>query len=140
MFLNDDESNIVAFGTFFEPKEGDTIHSVPLREGTVRVSIIDIVKNNVPLPYPRNDEHLFIEDGLGSYVEWPRSWIAPIDEISDFARRYRGDCLDFISIEFDDSIFCSEFTVQLSGEDILFLADMEELSASCMTVYMGYVT
>lgn len=122
------------------------IHGIPLREGSVRVSIYDIYKQNVVLPYVRNDEHIYIEDVLGSYVEWPRSCILPFDEhsadpsteITEFARSYRGDFTDTICIEFDDSVFCSLFIIQLSGEDIIFLADMEQLSASCMTVYMGY--
>lgn len=72
----DNINNIVAFGTVFE--EGDiskTLHGVPLKEGTVRVSVDGILKSDAVLPFPIKGEMEFVRDAIGSHVAWPKDLV-----------------------------------------------------------------
>ncbi|KAM5570104.1 hypothetical protein ABKV19_017226 [Rosa sericea] len=68
----DNINNIVAFGSVFEEGElSKTLHGVPLKEGTVRVSVDGILKPDAVLPFPIEGEMEFVREALGSHVAWP---------------------------------------------------------------------
>ncbi|XP_024196080.1 uncharacterized protein LOC112199273 [Rosa chinensis] len=72
----DNNNNIVAFDTVFE--EGDiskTLHGVPLKEGTVRVSVDGILKSDAVLPFPIKGEMEFVRDAIRSHVAWSKDLV-----------------------------------------------------------------
>ena len=72
----DTVTNIVAFGTLLEDEFiNTTIHGVPLEEGSVRVSVDGVIKDDALLPFPIKDEMETIGQALGSHVAWPKEFV-----------------------------------------------------------------
>ncbi|XP_062002246.1 uncharacterized protein LOC133720074 isoform X3 [Rosa rugosa] len=71
--------NIVAIASVVEVQDdkcaNQTVHGHPLGEGNVRVSIIRPLVPEAKLPFPVNDEIVFVKDAVGTYIAWPRDLI-----------------------------------------------------------------
>lgn len=68
--------NIVAHGTMFEkvgPEE--PLHTVPLGEANVRVSIDFVIQKDAILPVPIPGEMYVVGDATGYHVAWPKNLI-----------------------------------------------------------------
>ncbi|KAM5586361.1 hypothetical protein ABKV19_005333, partial [Rosa sericea] len=71
--------NIVAIASVVEVQDdkyaNQTVHGHPLGEGNVRVSIIRPLVPEAKLPFPVNDEIVYVKDVVGTYIAWPRDLI-----------------------------------------------------------------
>lgn len=69
-------NNIVALGTmFWKSGPNELLHTVPLGEDHMRVSI-DVVKvKDALLPIPISEEVATVGDAVGCFVAWPKDLI-----------------------------------------------------------------
>lgn len=62
-----------------EPNEA--IHTVPLGESNVRVSVEVVIQKDAPLPIPIPDEMLIVGEAVGFFVAWPKNLVLVGDEV-----------------------------------------------------------
>ncbi|CAL5321822.1 unnamed protein product [Camellia sinensis] len=75
--------NIVAYGAVYERIEhNEAIHTVPLGESNVRVSVEIVIQKDAPLPIPIPDEMLIVGEAVGFFVAWPKNLVLVGDELS----------------------------------------------------------
>ncbi|XP_028104829.1 uncharacterized protein LOC114303883, partial [Camellia sinensis] len=73
--------NIVAHGTVYERIEhNEAIHTVPLGESNVRVSVEVVIQKDAPFPVPIPDEMLIVGEAVGFFVAWPKNLVLVGDE------------------------------------------------------------
>ncbi|KAK9705217.1 hypothetical protein RND81_07G041700 [Saponaria officinalis] len=73
--LYDGAAFIVAVGTIYPSDDkNQVIHSTPLLEGNVKVSIDKVLESTAPLPIP-TQYHERVGDAVGSFVQWPKELI-----------------------------------------------------------------
>lgn len=74
--------NIVARGTVYETTgPNEVIHSVPLGEGNVRVSIDVVLVNDALLPIPIAGEITILGHAMGYQVAWPKKLVLVGNEV-----------------------------------------------------------
>ncbi|XP_028096532.1 uncharacterized protein LOC114296432 [Camellia sinensis] len=82
--------NTVAHGTVYERIEpNEPIHTVPLGESNVRVSIEVVIQKDAPLPIPISDEMLIVGEAVGFFVAWPKNLVLVGDEDEEDLRIWR---------------------------------------------------
>ncbi|KAK9286751.1 hypothetical protein L1049_015155 [Liquidambar formosana] len=155
-------TNVVARGMVVESM-GPTVHSIPLGDKNVRVAIDFAIDGNALLPIPVGDELVTVKQAIGSHVAWPKMLVvstptegplgkrqlphkkAPaksltdnppvIDYLFNFAEKVfqkKGS----IQITFEVDIFGKEFPSYLLLDDISWLCHNEELSVTCIMIYI----
>lgn len=79
-------NNIVAYGTMYT-KSGpnELLHTIPLGEGNMRVSIDFVKVKEALLPIPIRGEAATIGEAVGRHVAWPQDLIFFTPEVYSLA-------------------------------------------------------
>ncbi|XP_028098409.1 uncharacterized protein LOC114298098 [Camellia sinensis] len=147
--------NIVAHGTVYERIEhNEAIHTVPLGESNVRVSVKVVIQKDAPLPIPIPDEMLIVGEAVGFFVAWPKNLVLVSDEgasINVECGKYQESIQSFVSlvehIKYDEAIdiplekdiFGEEINVQLQKVDMEYICHVKELSVTCIMLYISHL-
>ncbi|KAF5958330.1 hypothetical protein HYC85_005555 [Camellia sinensis] len=114
--------NIVAHGTLYERIEhNEAIHTVPLGESNVRVSVEVVIQKDAPLPIPIPDEMFIVGEAVGFFVAWPKNLVLVGDECM-----LRGCVLDF-SGTWERHLPLVEFPYNNSFQSSIGMAPFEAL-------------
>ncbi|KAF7113226.1 hypothetical protein RHSIM_RhsimUnG0147600 [Rhododendron simsii] len=148
--------NIVAHGTMFEkvgPEE--PLHTVPLGEANVLVSIDFVIQEDVILPIPILGETYVVGDATGYHVAWPKFLILfgnePVDlelvlwQISNLGSS-RNTCMggesvaykEAFTIMLDEEMFGANVEVPLQKVYMEYMSQIKELSVTCIMLYMRF--
>lgn len=77
--------NIVAHGTVYERVSSDeTIHTLPLGDANVRVSVEFVIIPDALLPIPIPGDATLVGEAVGYEVAWPRNLVLVGDEVKFF--------------------------------------------------------
>ncbi|XP_058201697.1 uncharacterized protein LOC131316371 isoform X2 [Rhododendron vialii] len=157
--------NIVAHGTMFEkvgPEE--PLHTVPLGEANVRVSIDFVIQKDAILPVPIVGELYVVGDATGYHVAWPKNLILFGNEGASknlamdgkkatssnvdsdkYLESFRSfdDYVETVAykeaftITLDEDMFGANVEVPLQRVDMEYMSQMKELSVTCIMLYMS---
>ncbi|CAL5415884.1 unnamed protein product [Camellia sinensis] len=147
--------NIVAHGTVYERIEhNEAIHTVPLGESNVRVSVEVVIQKDAPLPIPIPDEMHIVGEALGFFVAWPKNLVLVDDEgasINVECGKYQESIQSFVTlvehIKYDEAIgiplekdiFGEEINIQLQRVDMEYICHVKELSVTCIMLYISHL-
>lgn len=72
--VGSDVTETAAWGQVHPPKEGQTVHNIPLANGFARFNVDDVAKGfgEIELPIPTNDEMVTRSEARGSFIQWPK--------------------------------------------------------------------
>ncbi|CAL5343691.1 unnamed protein product [Camellia sinensis] len=124
--------NIVAHGTVYERIEhNEAIHTVPLGESNVRVSVEVVIQKDAPLPIPIPDEMFIVGEAVGFFVAWPKNLVLVGDEHIKYD--------EAIDIPLEKDIFGEEINIQLQRVDMEYICHVKELSVTCIMLYISHL-